>query len=119
MSRQRLADYVLVGVQFLCLIYLAATGPWVASGVPLVIEMAGGLLGIWATFAMRWSRVRVTPTPRHDVELVQRGPYRWVRHPMYVAVLLVALALVLNAPSAGRWGALVRIGCGPGGEAEL
>ena len=66
--------------------------------------MVGGLLGIWAVVAMRWDRVRVTPTPRPDVELVERGPYRWVRHPMYVAVLLTALALVLNWPTAGRWG---------------
>lgn len=101
----KVIDYLLVGVQLLCFVYLAVTGPWVAEGLWLVLEVLGGLLGVWAVLAMRLDRVRVTPTPRADVELVESGPYRWIRHPMYVAVLLVGLALVLNAPSAGRWGA--------------
>jgi protein-S-isoprenylcysteine O-methyltransferase Ste14 len=100
-------DYLLVGVQFYCIVYLAATGPWVTRGLPLVLQVAAGLLGVWALVTMRWDRLRVVPSPRPDVELVERGPYRWVRHPMYVAVLGVALALVLDTPSAARWGAWV------------
>jgi protein-S-isoprenylcysteine O-methyltransferase Ste14 len=107
MITQKLVATLLVAIQFLCLIYLALTGPWVADWPWLALEMAGGLLGVWAVVAMRLDRLRVTPTPRQGVELVEAGPYRWIRHPMYVAVLLVALALVLHAPSAGRWGAWI------------
>lgn len=104
---QRVISYTLVGIQFLCLIYLAATGPWVARGLPLVLEGVGGVLGIWAIIAMRLQHVRIVPDVRPNAELVERGPYRWIRHPMYTAVLLVAAALVFNAPfPPGRWAAL-------------
>jgi protein-S-isoprenylcysteine O-methyltransferase Ste14 len=41
----------------------------------------------------------VSPLPdRHDA-LVTDGPYRWIRHPMYTAVLAVVLpAALLGAP---------------------
>lgn len=104
---QRLISYTLVAVQFLCLIYLAVTGPVLAEGLPLVLEILGGALGVWAMLAMRLPHVRIAPDVRPNAELVARGPYRWIRHPMYAAVLLVALALVLNAPfPPGRWAAL-------------
>ncbi len=104
---RRLISYLLVSVQFLCLLYLAVTGPWIADGWLLVLEGIGLLLGLWAIFAMGVSRVRVLPDVRPGAQLVERGPYRWIRHPMYAAVLLVALALVLNAPWPGRWAALL------------
>ncbi|MCC6401412.1 MAG: hypothetical protein IT227_11680 [Flavobacteriales bacterium] len=40
------------------------------------------------------------PEPRPAVQLTLRGPYRWVRHPMYLAVLLAAAA-VGSAPPVG------------------
>ena len=45
-----------------------------------------------ATLGRRWNtRVIVVP----DAPLVQRGPYRWLHHPNYVAVVAEGLALPL------------------------
>jgi methyltransferase len=52
------------------------------------------------TLGSRWSfRVMVVP----GLPLVTSGPYRWVRHPNYVAVLgeIAAIAVALSAPIAG------------------
>jgi protein-S-isoprenylcysteine O-methyltransferase Ste14 len=96
-----------VAVQFACLLALAATGPWIAPAPWLLaMEIAGGLLGVWAVLTMRLRHINVAPDVRRDAELVTHGPYRWIRHPMYAAILLVALALVLAAPSSLRWGVL-------------
>jgi len=52
------------------------------------------------TLGSRWSfRVMVLP----GLPLVTSGPYKWMRHPNYLAVLaeIVAIALTLSAPFAG------------------
>lgn len=105
MQRSRLASYTLVAIQFACLLAIALTGPLLARNlVLLVVEVAALLLGVWAILAVRIDNVNVLPDPRREAVLVQTGPYRWIRHPMYTALLLGTLALVLDWPSALRWG---------------
>ncbi len=48
----------------------------------------------------------VMPEPTREGELVTRGIYRHVRHPMYLAVLLCGLAACLAYGSALKWGLL-------------
>lgn len=100
----------LVAVQFALLAYLAFTGPWLARGWPLMLEIAGGLLGLWAIAAMRHSKLNITPDVRPGARLVARGPYRWIRHPMYAALMLAGLGLVWYHPSPARWVALGILG---------
>ena len=93
----RLKSNLLVLVQFVCLALLALTGPLVArQPLLLVLEAAGGFLGLWAIGSMRIGNFNITPEVRRNSALVAAGPYRWVRHPMYLAVLMVAAALVLD-----------------------
>jgi protein-S-isoprenylcysteine O-methyltransferase Ste14 len=60
-----------------------------------VILCVLGLLGaIWSrrTIARNWSGDVVF---KEEHELVERGPYRWVRHPIYTSILLMALGSAL------------------------
>lgn len=59
-------------------------------------------LKVWAisTLGVRWTfRVLVLP----GAPLVARGPYAFIRHPNYIAVLgeLAGMALIVSAPIAG------------------
>jgi methyltransferase len=67
--------------------------PWL--GVPmLVLAVAAQGLRWWCirTLGPRWNtRVIVVP----GLPLVEGGPYRWFRHPNYVAVVLEGIALPL------------------------
>ncbi|HEU0336639.1 MAG TPA: isoprenylcysteine carboxylmethyltransferase family protein [Gaiellaceae bacterium] len=76
-----------------------------------VLALAGGAAGLWAARALGRS---LTPYPRPGErgELVERGPYRLVRHPVYAAGLVFfagyslwarPLALVLTAVLAVVW----------------
>jgi protein-S-isoprenylcysteine O-methyltransferase Ste14 len=97
-------SYMLVGVQFFCLGAIALSGPGVpTSPVWGLLTMAGVLLGVWAVLAMRIPDVSILPEVRAGAQLVTRGPYSVIRHPMYSALLLVGLGLVLDAPSLLRW----------------
>lgn len=78
---------------------------WVLAG--LVLFGWAKALKFWAIshLGARWTfRVLVPP----HAALVTSGPYRFVRHPNYIAVIgeLVAMAVALQAPAAGIAGTL-------------
>lgn len=103
MPSKRWISYVLVGLQFACLGIFAVTGPVIArSLLPLALEIAGIALGLWALWSMRRSPPNIIPDVRASATLVRSGPYRWIRHPMYSALLLICAALALDTPSALR-----------------
>jgi methyltransferase len=68
--------------------------PWrfEIAAAALAVLLAALVLRWWvlATLGDRWTtRVMVLP----DHELITRGPYRWLRHPNYVAVVLEIAAI--------------------------
>lgn len=99
----RWKSYALVIVQFACLVGIAVTGPLLGPAPWMALGVGALALGVWALLTVRLQNVQVLPDPKAGARLVRHGPYRWVRHPMYTAVLLGALALVLIQPSALRW----------------
>jgi methyltransferase len=91
---------------------MALEGSTHAAGTVLPILGASVLLlakafKAWAILALdgRWTfRVFVLP----DAPLVTTGPYRWFRHPNYIAVTgeLIGFALLVAAPLSGVAGLL-------------
>lgn len=78
---------------------LAGPVPWaVPAGWALVL--AGIALGGWAVVANRPGNFNIHPAPRAGGRMVDAGPYRWIRHPMYGAVLLAGAGCV---PAAAAW----------------
>jgi protein-S-isoprenylcysteine O-methyltransferase Ste14 len=72
---------------------------------------AAGLVAIWAGLAVRvWAVLALGGSFSTFIEVgadqvvVTRGPYRWVRHPSYTGLLLIALGFGLGA---GNWLSLV------------
>ena len=76
------------------------TGWWLPAGI--VILAAAKVLKYWAiaTLGRRWSFRVLT---LRGAPLIETGPYRYLRHPNYVAVLgeLVGMAIALPAPMSG------------------
>lgn len=73
---------------------------------------ASAALGFWTLSVNQPGNFNIRPEPRLDGRLVQLGPYRWVRHPMYGAVLLLAAGAAVwlaNAIGAGLWTALLAV----------
>jgi protein-S-isoprenylcysteine O-methyltransferase Ste14 len=54
------------------------------------------LLLIWAILAMQTSKLRVRPEPSETATLITKGPYKLIRHPMYTAVLIGCVALLIH-----------------------
>ncbi|MEF3273591.1 MAG: isoprenylcysteine carboxylmethyltransferase family protein [Chloroflexus sp.] len=99
-----LRSFGLVFGQFTCLGAIAFSGPLLPpSPILLALLISGIGLGLWALLTMGLHRLSVLPDPLLRTELVNTGPYRLIRHPMYASLLLVTLAWVLAAPVLWRW----------------
>lgn len=90
------SSVIWVLIQFTSLSVLIATTPFSkAEPVSGLFIVSGIILGIWALAVMRRSRFRILPEPYADAILVTRGPYRYIRHPMYSALILLSMGLLL------------------------
>ena len=97
MKQPSLPAVCFVGIQLAALAYIAYSGPLIARrGAALAIELSGLAIGAWAVSTVSLRHLRISPDVAPDARLVQRGPYRWIRHPMYLAVLAATLAVVLD-----------------------
>lgn len=89
-------SFCLVGIQLATLIALVATGPVFPRAIlPASFLIAGAALGLWALSITSLRELRIVPEPADNASLTERGPYRWIRHPMYAGVLLVALGWLI------------------------
>lgn len=87
---------VLGGPALLAGLSAARLPAWpVAAGWLLVLVAI--VLGAWALTANRPGNFRIHPAPHAQGRLVRTGPYRWIRHPMYTAVLAAGAGCALAA----------------------
>ncbi len=91
--------YLYTSLQFLLLGLIFFTAPILPGSLAGQIILATSvLLGFWAIWAFRHTRINVFPYLPEGARLVRKGPYRFVRHPMYTAVLLFVLAYWVDQP---------------------
>jgi protein-S-isoprenylcysteine O-methyltransferase Ste14 len=108
-----------VVAQFLLFVAIGASwffGPSVTR-LGFVVALVGIVLAVWGGVAMGSSLSPFPRPPRH-AELVQRGPYRFLRHPIYVGGVIFfaglslafsAYGLALTAVLAAFWLAKARL----------
>lgn len=73
-----------------------------ASALAWAVLAAGVLLGAWAVATNRPGNFNIRPVPKAGGTLVTAGPYAWIRHPMYSAILLLGLAGIYGVDIPGR-----------------
>ena len=102
-TRRSFQSYLLVTIQFICLGGIVITGPiWATAVITVGLELLGFAVGFWALRTMTFRNLNILPDIRPGSGLVTHGPYRYIRHPMYSALLLVTLALVVDTFSTAR-----------------
>ena len=93
----RFRSWLLVMVQFICLGIFLFTGPFIVHNrFAFITEIFSFFLGMWAIVAMRTSKLSIFPDVRDGAALISKGPYRFIRHPMYLAVILFTISLLIN-----------------------
>ena len=97
MNSDRIKSSILVSIQLVCILLILVSGPFFAANhLLLVVETAGIALGVWSLAVMGRKNLNISPTVRDGAELITRGPYRFIRHPMYASVLLTIWALIID-----------------------
>ncbi len=87
--------------QFVLIAILFVVGPIVViDNIKLAaVQFLGFALGIYGIYAIGIFNFSAYPTPRKDSILVSTGPFKYVRHPMYLAVLLYCVPIALFHPT--------------------
>ena len=65
------------------------------NAICVLATIAGLLFSVWARLALgsNWSG---TVTIKKDHQLIRKGPYRWIRHPIYTGMLAALLASAIT-----------------------
>ena len=77
-----------------------------ALHLPVALRLTGSLFGLMGLCLFAWMfrhlglNVTSTSMPRDNAKLVTTGPYRWIRHPMYSAALILVVATTLLTANA-------------------
>ncbi len=100
--KRKTQSYLHVIIQFSALFYIILSGPLLLSGISAIVEISGFLLGVWSVWVMRKSYITIFPEPDNKCILIEQGPYRIIRHPMYLALFLVLVPMVIEGPTPVR-----------------
>lgn len=77
---------------------------WARAGWPDGVRWAGVVLGVFCVAGIHWlfssigSGITPTSATREKHILVTKGPYRWIRHPLYTvgSALFIAFSMMAN-----------------------
>ncbi len=108
MSASKYYPYFLVTLQMGSLMYYAVSGPIIADSIPgILIECAGIFLAIHAIYIIKIRNVNIAPIVKTGSELVTNGPYKYIRHPMYIAQIITIVPLLVENFTYVRLGVLI------------
>jgi protein-S-isoprenylcysteine O-methyltransferase Ste14 len=83
-------ESVIVGIFLL-------TGPAVASHMLLIfVQIAGLWLIVWVVWTNKVRKFRISLDLPSRTRFVAKGPYNFVRYPVYTAMLIITLAIAID-----------------------
>ncbi len=108
MFKEKIYPYLLATIQLGSLAFLILSAPVIAkSWDGILLESAGVFLGLHAIYVAGVHNVNITPTPKPGAVLITSGPYRIIRHPMYLAQVVAFIPLVSDYFTLFRFGILI------------
>ncbi len=92
--------YLLAGqvILFLILIYFSNFSLLFTNGFLLVLFALAVGLGLYSIYNMGFDTLSPFPEPKKGGKHVQEGAYKFMRHPMYTALIIFGLSFVLSSP---------------------
>jgi len=79
------------------LFYLGNFNQIFSNFVLSIFFTAGLVLGFWSIYNLGLDTFTPFPEPKKESKHVQTGAYKYVRHPMYTAVMMLSLVLLSSS----------------------
>ena len=102
-KKQKAYNLILTLIQYSSLTAFLIMTPYIAQGIVWqLMEVLGIIIGVWAIVVMQKSKINIAPVPRENAHLITQGPYKIIRHPMYLAIILTLSPLIITQYDATR-----------------
>ena len=88
-------QFALLGVLFLKPAGLLLSDSEILKVISILLTFIAFIVFVFAYVALKPS-LRVSPIPKPGAPLNVSGIYRWFRHPMYLGVLMIGMAFLLD-----------------------
>lgn len=85
----------LVMLQIATMVFLIIYNKPIILGYEVLFQILGVVIGIWAIHTIRVGNFNIQPEVKSDF-LIKKGPYKWIRNPMYLSVILFYLPIVIT-----------------------
>ena len=79
--------------------YFGSFAKIISNGFLALPFALSALLGLWSFYNLGSDIYSPFPEPRKNHKIIQKGPYKYIRHPMYTSVILIGLFLFISEPS--------------------
>ena len=87
----------LLFIQLLAAAYLIITGPVITANlVILSFEVLTLFLIIWTLWTIMFNKFSLYNPKLKEARLIPKGPFVYVRHPVYTALLILAICWIFN-----------------------
>ncbi len=87
---------ILVILQFSCFAFFLFTGGLIADNYWIIIQIIGFIISVWGVLAMKLGNFNVQPEVKINAQFKSIGPYKYIRNPMYVGLILFFSASVIS-----------------------
>ena len=105
-KRDTVIAWIFVAIQFALLavmVFYPRDVAWIPTSLMRTVGMGfmavGVGMGLWAAVYLGRG-LTASPLPNGSTDLVMRGPYRFIRHPMYTSVILLGIGMTIRS---GSW----------------
>ena len=89
---------VLSVIQILCLAYIVVTGPIFTNNIYILLFEVIAIFNIfWTLWTIKIDKFSLFSSKSKMRRLIPKGPYKYVRNPVYCSLLIIAVAMVINS----------------------
>ena len=79
---------ILVIIQFSSFAYFLFSGKFIADNYWFLVQIIGFIISLWGVLVMKLGNFNIQPEIKSTAYFVSKGPYKYIRNPMYTGLII-------------------------------